>query len=219
MRYFLLLCCCAALIFGGTDTKPKVEDYEAHAQAKNIALGADYTVHSYSRGELMYIAKDYLVVEVALFPAKGASIDVQPSEFAMRLNDKTEIWPSAPNLVVADMHHPEFQPAGPVAQVAGGINGHDVIIGGPPQDHPFPGATVPTSPNPLPRPPLEIPKDNPSGVKAEPVDPYELLMETALEEGQHHASISGFLYFRFRGNIKSIKTLELVYQDTVLKLR
>jgi hypothetical protein len=56
-------------------------------------------------------------------------------------------------------------------------------------------------------------------VKAEPVDPYKLLMETALEEGQHHAPISGFLYFHFRGNIKSIKTLELVYQDTVLKLR
>jgi hypothetical protein len=158
-------------------------------------------------------------VEVALFPAKGTTIDVQPGEFALRLNEKTEIWASAPKMVVEDMHHPEFQPAGPIAQAAGGINGHDVIIGGPQQDHPFPGATIPTSPDPLPRPPIEVPKDNPSGVKAEPLDPYKLMMETALEEGQHHAPTSGFLYFHFRGSIKSIKTLELVYQDTVLKLR
>jgi hypothetical protein len=219
MRYFLLLCCCAALIFGGTDTKPKVEDYEAHAQANNMAIGAEYTVHSFSRGEQMYLAKDYLLVEVALFPAKGTTFDVQHSEFSLRINGKNEIGASAPNMVIDDMRHPEFQPAGPIAQASGGMNGHDVIIGGPPQDHPFPGSTVPTSPNPQPRPPLEIPKDNPSGVKAEPVDPYKLLMETALEEGQHHAPISGFLYFHFRGNIKSIKTLELVYQDTVLKLR
>jgi hypothetical protein len=218
MRYLLLICCCLSLVFGGTETKPKVEDYEVRGQAGNLAIGAEYTVHSYGRGEQMFIAKDYLVVEVALFPPKGATFEVGLGDFALRINGKTELLASAPNFVVADMHHPEFQTA-PWAQASGGVDGHDVIIGGPPQDHPFPGSTVPTSPQPQPRPPLEIPKDNPSGVKAEPVDPYKLLMETALEGGQHHAPVSGFLYFHSRGNLKSIKTLELVYQGAALKLQ
>jgi hypothetical protein len=46
-----------------------------------------------------------------------------------------------------------------------------------------------------------------------------LLTETALVEGPHHSAISGFLYFPFGGKVKSIKTLELLYQDAVLKLR
>jgi hypothetical protein len=96
-----------------------------------------------------------------------------------------------------------------------GLGNIGVVIN-PPQanPNPFPGSRTSGPP-----PPVEIPKDNPSGVTKEQVDPGRLLLATALEEGQHHAPISGFLYFPFRGNVKSIKTLELQYQDTVLKLR
>jgi len=215
MRYVLLACCCLSLVFGGTETKPKIDDYEVHGQAGDLAIGAEYDVHSFGRGEQMFIAKDYLVVEAALFPPKGEQFEVRCSDFSLRINGKSGMVASEPNMVAADMHHPEFQTA-PWAQASGGVDGHDVIIGGPPRDHPFPGSPMPT---PQPRPPVDVPKDNPSGVKSEPVDPYKLLVETAIEEGQHHAPVSGFLYFHFRGNVKSIKTLELVYRDAVLKLR
>ena len=33
---------------GGTEPKPKAEDYEVHARGKTVAIGAEYTIHSFS---------------------------------------------------------------------------------------------------------------------------------------------------------------------------
>jgi hypothetical protein len=219
MRYLLLLCC-AGLVFGqGAEPKLKAEDYEVHAQAKTAAVGAEFTVHSYSRGEQMFIAKDYLVVEVAIFPPKGATLDIHNTDFSLRINGKKPLLDAqAPAAVVADIEHPEWkQPGGVITQAGAGVGNAGVTIGGPPVNpNPFPGSQPPGTPT---YPPVEIPRDNPSGVTKEPVNPDELLLETALVEGPHHAAFSGFLYFPFRGKISSIKTLELLYQDAVLKLR
>jgi len=38
-------------------------------------------------------------------------------------------------------------------------------------------------------------------------------MDMALPEGTVHTSVSGYLYFPFRGTMKSIRTLELIYND------
>lgn len=216
MRYLLLLFC-IFLLFGGTETKPKVEDYQVHTQAKNVAIGAEYTVHSFSRGEQMFIANDYLVVEVALFPPKGTAFDVQRGDFSLRINKKEPLDAAEPRYVVADMEHPEWKPQrdGLHAEGAADLGNIGVAIN-PPQANPNP---IPGSRTAGPSPPVEIPKDNPSGVSKQQVDPSALLLATALEEGQHHAPVSGFVYFPFRGNLKSIKTLELLYQDAVLKLR
>src|ERR1035437_9956469 len=106
MRYCLLFCC-AALAFGqGTDTKKKAEDYEVHAQAKSAAIGAEYMVHSFSRGEQSFIAQDYLVVEVALFPPKDTNITARNG---LRINGKKQgLLPQAPQMVSAAMQHPEW---------------------------------------------------------------------------------------------------------------
>jgi hypothetical protein len=217
---FLVLLWCAGLVFGqGTETKLKAEDYEVHAQADNTAVGAEFTVHSYSRGEQMFIAKDYLVVEVAIFPPKGATLEIHNTDFSLRINGKKPLLDAqAPTAVVAEMQHPEWkQPGGVITEAGAGMGNSGVTIGGPPvNSNPFPGSRPPGSPT---YPPVEIPRDNPSGVTKAPVNPNELLLETALVEGPHHAAFSGFLYFPFRGKTNSIKTLELLYQDAVLKLR
>jgi hypothetical protein len=222
MRY-LLLFCCAELLFGqGTETKAKVDDYEVHGQAKTAAIGAEYMVHSYSRGEQMFIAKDYLVVEVAIFPPKGATFEVAHTDFFLRINGKKELLETAaPTTVVAEMEHPEFKPPldGPRVEGGAGLGGVWATAGAPPVNpNPFPGSRPPGQTGP-PYPPPEIPRDNPSGVKKEPVNPSEVLLQTALVEGPHHAAISGFVYFPFRGKTSIIKSLELIYQDVVLKLR
>ena len=51
----------------GTPPKHAVQDYPAHTESDKISIGAEYLVHSFSGGGELYIAKDYLVVEVALF--------------------------------------------------------------------------------------------------------------------------------------------------------
>ena len=220
MRYLLLLCC-AGLIFGqGTETKPKVEDYQVHGQVNSGAIGAEFMVRSYSRGEQVFIAKDYLVVEAAIFPPKGTTFDLQHNDFCLRINGKKELLEAvAPTMVLSDMQHPEMKPenGGLHAQAGGSLGNAGVVFGGPPvNNNPFPGGLPPQ--NRLP-PPVEIPRDNPSGVTKEPLNPAEVLLWTALVDGPHQAVTSGFLFFPFRGRVTSIKTLELLYQDAVLKLR
>src|ERR1700733_2450745 len=81
----------------GTTPKPRAEDYPRHAAAEGLSIGADYTIHSFSGGREMFIAQDYLVVEVALFPEKGKTLAVNARQFTLRLNHKKDaLAPQAP---------------------------------------------------------------------------------------------------------------------------
>jgi len=219
MRYLLVVCCTAAAFGQATETKARPEDYEAHAQARSAAIGAELTVHSFSRGEAAFIAKDYLVVEVAVYPPKGETLAVQIADFSLRLNGKKQVLqPQPPSMVAASLKHPEWeQPSGPTVAVGGTIGNAGVVLGGPPRNpNPFPGSDPPGGQR---RPTVGAPKDNPGGIEKEPVKAEVLVVETAFPEGSHHAPVSGFLFFPYRGKISSIKSLELLYEDAVLKLR
>lgn len=70
----------------GATPKPKAEDYDVHAKAGELEIGAEFMGHSFSGGEAMYIARDYLTVEVGLYPAidtsgKAKPFDVNLGEF------------------------------------------------------------------------------------------------------------------------------------------
>jgi hypothetical protein len=219
MRFCWLLVF-ASLLFGqGTEPKPHAEDYEVHGQAGDIGIGAEFMVHSFSRGEQMYLTPEFLVVEVALFPPKGTTLSVENGNFLLRINGKKEILqPSAPSLVASSLQHPEWsQQSGVRPEVMAGAGNVGVMMGGPPRNNnPFPGSNAPGTQLP---PRVDVPRDNPTGIEKVPVKADVLVIETALVEGEHHSAISGFLYFPFKGKINSIKSLELVYKDTVLKLR
>ena len=202
----------------GTDPKPKPDDYPVQAQVQilgnPVALGAEFMVHSFSRGEEAYIAPDFLVVEVALYPPKGVTIPVSPSQFTLRVNGKKPLAAQPPGLVASSLSHPEWQ-SRPRFEAGGGMGGIGVGTGQPrPVD--FPGQT-PQPGSRLPSPP----KDDPSGglAQRERVSPQQLVADTALPQGEIHAPLSGFLYFNYKGKISSIKSLELLYEDTVIRLR
>lgn len=219
MRILALLCCAGLASAQGTGPKPKPEDYDVHAQASDAAIGAEFMVHSFSRGEQMYIAKDFLVVEVALYPPKDRTIDVHNAQFSLRVNGKKQLLQAQPSTVVAAaLQHPEWEQSGPTIQMGGGIGNTGVVLGGPPRNtNPFPGSNPPGQSQPR---RVPNPNDNAGGVdKAPPVRADELVVETALPEGSHRAAVSGFLYFPYRKKISSIKKLELLYEDAVLKLR
>ena len=78
----------------GTHPKASAAEYPVQAQSGNLAIGAEYTVHSFGSGEQMYLAENYLVVEVALFPPKGESVTADAASFALRLNGKRTLLPS-----------------------------------------------------------------------------------------------------------------------------
>jgi len=198
----------------GTDPRPRPADYEAHGQARSAALGAEFLIHSFSGHDTTYIAPDFLVVEVALYPPKGAGIDVQAAAFALRLNGKRTLYPASISLVASSLDHPEWR-QGPRLEGGAGMGGGGVVLGAPrPQ-------TIPGHPPPAPR-PLPGPDEDPAagGVSRTPrVSAADLLTETALPEGKHAAAVSGFLYFPYHGKAGALKTVELLFEDAVLKLR
>jgi hypothetical protein len=215
MRFAYVLAIAAAVFAQGTEPKPKAEDYDVHAQSKNIGVGAEFMVHSFSGQGQTFIVNDYLVVEVALYPPKGETITVRPNAFTLRINGKKPpLLPQPPSMVAATMQRPEWQNR-PRLEAGGGLGNTGVILGRPVPSQ-VPGGQVPRAPMP-PRAPAP---DPPGGIdRPEPVRAEELLVQTALPEGERRGPVSGFLYFAHKGKASSIKSLELLYEDAVLKLR
>jgi len=206
-RTALLLPALAGTLAAQYGTTPKASelDYPVHAKLEKLAIGAEYLVHSFSSGRQMFIAKDYLVVEVALFPAKGENL-VNASHFSLRVNGRKQaLSPQSPEIVANALKYPDPNTGHglqPTTQLG------PIVLGQPVPVERFPG-----DPNARTRPlPPGAPTDNPTGADKEPpLKAEELVVQAALPEGEHHGPTSGFLYFFYRGNIHRIRSLELVY--------
>ena len=214
MRSLLLICCAAtALAQPGTTPKPKAGDYESHGHAKDVEIGAEYMIHSFSGQGETYIANEYLVVEVALYPPKDGSIDVRAGQFALRMNGRKQtLSPESPQMVASRMQRPEWQMR-PRLEAEGGLGNTGVILGRPVPSQ-TPGGQ--RSPAPIPRSPVP---DNPNVNPQPRVTAHELAIQAALPEGQYRGPVSGFLYFPYKGKTSAIKSLELMYEEAALQLR
>ena len=190
----------------GTTPKTSAQDYPARAKLENLSIGAEYLVHSFSSGRQMFIAKNYLVVEAALFPANGQSLLVNAGDFSLRVNGRKQaLSPQAPEIVANTLKYPDPNTGGlhPTAQLG------PLVLGAPPRPaERFPGDPDARSGPP----PPQGPTDAPNGLDKEPpVKAEDLVVEAALPEGEHHGPTSGFLYFAYRGKIGHIHSLELVF--------
>lgn len=219
MRWTLLILCASGLFAqGGTEPKPKPEDYESHGRARDAALGAEFMIHSFEGHGVTYVAPDYLVVEVAIYPPKGTELAVYASGFSLRLNGSKILTPVSTGMVASTLGHPEWRP-GLHAEAGAGLPGGEVVLGGPPPPKSIPGQPTPdTTPRPVPG-----TDQDPMGNGAPPRTPrptaQELLTETALPEGKFPAPVSGYLYFPYRGKVGSLKTVELLFEDAAVPLR
>jgi hypothetical protein len=217
MRILVALSAAALACAQGTTPKPSAAEYPVHGEARGIAIGAEYMVHSFGGGEQMYVVENYLVVEVALYPPKEAKIAPDPGQFALRINGKkTALMPQPPAMVAASLSHPEWQQP-PRATADAGAGPVNVGLGYPPNRQPFPGAPMPPR---LPNPPRAPDSGPPGGIDRAPAaKPEEVLVQTALPADVRPGPVSGFLYFPFTGKTGSIKSLELSWEGCILKLR
>lgn len=185
----------------GTHPKSRAEDYPAHAKLENLSLGAEYLVRSFSGGGQTYIARDYIVVEVALFPAHGGNLTVDAGQFSLRVNGRKQtLAPQAPQFVAAALNNQDWDTHPHVVAAVGPL-----VLGAPRPTERFPGDPR----APLPPPPRD-PGVNPSGPeKPPPVTAEELVVQAALPEGEHRGPVSGYLYFAYAGKIKRIHSLDL----------
>src|SRR5215831_5693975 len=129
MRWLPWFCCAALAGAQGSDPKPKAEDYELHAKTGHVSVGAEFMENSFSGQGQTFIVKDYLVVEVALYPEKGTSVHADPAAFGLRVNGNQRTLPSQPaTAVVTSLQRPEWR-GGPRLEGAAGVGG--VILGTP----------------------------------------------------------------------------------------
>lgn len=199
----------------GTTPKAKAEEYPAQATAGKVSLGAEYLVRSFQGRNRTFVANDYLVIEAAVYPAKGEPLLVSSGQFTLRVNGKKRVlFPQAPSFVAASLKYPDWEMR-PTLTAGAGVGNTGVIIGRPPVTERFPGDPRPPQTR-LPAPPRAPEPEDPSGLGSEEaVRAEEVVVETALPEGEISAPISGYLYFAYKGKTKSIRSLELIYQGPV----
>jgi hypothetical protein len=150
------------LIVQGTEPKAKTDDYEAHGRSGKVEIGAEFMVRSFSRGNAMYIANDYIMVEIALYAPKGESVEIGYLDFQLRINGKKQtLLPQNPYMVAASVAHPDWQAEKPGVEATAGAGNARVILGGPPRT-PLPTGDPPGSEGPtIP----QVPKqDAPEGI-------------------------------------------------------
>jgi len=189
----------------GTPPKAAPEDYPVHARLEKLAIGAEYLVHSFSGRGRTFVANHYLVVEVALFPGKDERFEVNSGQFTLRVNGRKQaLSPEAAEFVAAALKFPDWEARRNLEVDAGPI-----ILGRPQPVERFPG-----DPQARPQPvPPKAPTTDHAGGPDPPLRPEELIVETALPQGEVIRPISGYLYFPYGGNAKRIRSLELDYAN------
>ncbi len=216
-----LVLCSAAWAQSGTQPKATVKEYPVQGKAGEVALGAEYLVHSFSSQGQTFFAEDYLVVEVAAYPPKGGQVELSTGQFMLRINGKKGLlFPDPAGIVAGSLKYSDWEYPRTV-QADAGVGPADVILGRPTPEPRFPGDRRESQRRgpPVTRAPAQVP----GGMeKQQAQTAAEAAVESALPQSAYAGAVGGHLYFRYKGKTKSLKKLELIYrqgdQETVLPL-
>jgi hypothetical protein len=201
----------------GTSPRAKVSEYPVNGKVGELEIGAEYMVHSFGADQI-FLADDFLIVEVAVYPPKRTDVVVDARKFTLRLNGKKDVLLAQPSgMVAASIKYPDWQRK-PQVIAGGGIGDQGIILGQPPSVERFPGdRRAERGPAP-PR----VPTGN-SPTPTEPVDPAELVQKVALPEGKTNWPVSGYVFFPYRGKASKLKSVELIAEfgsePVVLRLK
>lgn len=197
-------------LFAQNNQRSKLSDYPVQAHLPQFEIGADYLIHNIPTEKRAYSADDFLVVEVALFPAKGDErLRISRNDFTLRLDDKKIIDTVSPGAVASALRVTNWTrgtdlSADPSLGDGTSIGGAVPGLGRYPSD---PNNTLPPG-----RSPQSQNTDERYGVGSEGNFPIEQAISmVALPDGLVKKPVKGCLYFQFDGKLKSIHSLDLVY--------
>lgn len=199
----------AGAVFGqGTEPKPKAEDYAAHVKVGGMTIAAENMGHAVNAPQRSLVAGDFIVVEVAVYAEDNRPVAVHAAEFSLKVNGRKPLLTQSPGMVSSSIRYPNWEQR-PTLVGTVGVGDGQVTVGAPPTVARFPG-----DPNarrqPIPRAP--DPEDRSGVDKPSPMPVEEVIQRCALPEGDVHPPVSGYLFFAFKGKLKSIRTMELVYE-------
>jgi hypothetical protein len=190
----------------GLQPKPKASDYPASARGQGVEIGAEYLVHTLKSGDDSFFVPDYLVIEVAVYPAKGETGTISSDQFSLRINGKKQVlWAQPPGFVAASLKYPDWTRK-PALQAGAAAGNTGIILGRPASVGRYPGDPEARR---LPDPPKvqQQPEKEPQQTGDQAVT------ETALANGKLEGPVSGYLYFEYKGKTAKIKSLELIYRS------
>ena len=180
---------------GGTINAPQglppraaPSDYPAQAKLGPITLAAEFAGHGIPTADGPLSTDGYVVVEVAFFGPSGTRLPISFSDFSLRISGKknataSESWERVgTNAKDPEWTPPEKPEKGGGSLLSGGGGGND------------------TSSKEPPRPPAELRRAWAQRVK-----------KAALADGDRALPQDGLLYFSYGGNVKNIRSLELIY--------
>jgi len=187
--------------------RASASEYAAHTQLQIASIGAENLGHNMSTAKGAISVEDYLVIEVAVY-SKTVPVTLNAGNFTLRLNGKRDLlMAQAPAMVVASLKYDDWETRPALVAVAG-VGDGAITIGRPAHSGRFPGDPTTPQSNPIPRAPTEAS----SVTKAQPESPDDLVNRHALPEGEVRPPLSGYLFFPFKGKMKSLKKVELLYE-------
>lgn len=211
----LLIALSGMLIAGDAPPRSKPADYPVHATVAGNEIGVEYLVRSIPTEKGVYFSKDYLVIEVAVFATPTTAVAISADQFRLRLDSKTVLMPQSPGFVAASLKYLDWEER-PGVDARAGVGDTTVNIGGRTPAPRFPGDQ--RGGRPWPTPP--VPTD-PSGgtVDREPPPSIDtLIAKAALPEGPAASLVKGCLFFPYVKKTTAIKSLELIFNGTPIKL-
>ena len=166
-------------------------DYQAHAAAGKVTIGAEFMRHAVPTPQGSFSNENYVAVEVGLFGAPGQRIQISVDDFSLRINGKKAL-PSQPyGVVLADLLDPEWEPPEPPKPKSSSLS-----TGGGDDSGRQPGDPPPPPPK-MPLPLVRIMQQK--------------VQKAAVPEGDRALPEAGLLFFSYRGQSKGIKSVELIY--------
>ncbi|MFN7932860.1 MAG: hypothetical protein U0R19_06005 [Bryobacteraceae bacterium] len=194
------------------EDRHKATDWPSHATLTKASIGAEYMVRSVMHPDGNVVVRDYLMVEVAVYPNAREEFVVSHQHFTLRINGKkAAIFPQTPGMVAASLKYDDWEMR-PHVIAGGGAGNTGVVLGRPQQTERFPGD--PAGRNRLPKPPTAPEPEDRSGLekdKAPKAKPDEIVVSAALQEGPVSKPRRGYLYYAQKGKGESFKKVELIY--------
>ena len=163
-------------------------DYPSQGRAGSLTIAAEFMGHSVPKPEGPLSTEDYVVIETGFFGPAGQRINLSVDDFSLRVNGKKTPLSSQPfGFVVRTVKDPEWVPPDQPKEKAskGGLS-----TGG--QDA--------NAPPPIVHVPIELQRAM-----------AQYIQKSALPQGDRALPTAGLIYFEYRGKLKGIHSLELIY--------
>lgn len=111
MRFALVLAVCACIVGAqdATANRQQATDYPVSASAERVDIGAEFLVHAIPSQGGYYFAKNFLVVDVGMFPRALHALKVSAGQFTLRLNGREPaLTAQSPGMVAASLKYPDW---------------------------------------------------------------------------------------------------------------